>query len=491
MKKKYPSISICMIVKNEEENLPRLLQSVEGLADEVIVVDTGSKDNTVSIAREFGARVSHFPWCDDFSAARNESLKHATKDFILWLDGDDELKKEEHHKIRVHLRKHPGAGVYLRTFVEGEGQALQLRIFPNHRGIKFEGRIHEQAIHSLEAKGIPTLLCNASIIHHGYEVPGALLEKLKRNRKILEEDLAEQPERLNPRLFLARTCLGLGEPELALTYLDTVIARCEKDVTLRAQTAFKLALLDKGSILGMLGRVEEAIEVLAHGKVMIPDFVLLPYLKGKLHFERKEYEEAFEELLPLKDETFDRETTPMVISEVKKWLSRALGVSALFIHNFVIAEECFLKTVENDPSDKAAYHHLAVTRERKGDVEGAIAACRLGIERNPDDDYLRKRLFLLLTKGEHFGEALECYEGLNGNSMDIDALAGRFLLSCRALDAAGIQSYYRLLQEKLSIRPVDFPQNLQAAEKGLREAGDQKSIDFFDAAVTFLRAQAA
>ena len=108
MKKKFPSLSVCMIVKDEEENLPRLLTSIKGLADEVIVVDTGSKDNTVRIAKDFGAKVYHFPWCDDFSAARNESLKYATKDFILWLDGDDEVKETEHHKIRAHLRETSG-----------------------------------------------------------------------------------------------------------------------------------------------------------------------------------------------------------------------------------------------------------------------------------------------------------------------------------------------------------------------------------------------
>lgn len=203
MKKNVPSLSVCMIVKDEEENLPRLLASLEGLADEVIVVDTGSKDDTVGIARRFGARVYHFPWCDDFSAARNESLKHATKDFILWLDGDDELKREEHRTIRAHLRKYPGAGVYLHTFVEGEfQQALQLRIFPNHRNIRFEGRIHEQAISSLEAKGIPVHTCNAAVLHHGYETQGALREKLRRNRQILERELAERPGDLNTMFFI-------------------------------------------------------------------------------------------------------------------------------------------------------------------------------------------------------------------------------------------------------------------------------------------------
>ena len=156
------------------------------------------------------------------------------------------------------------------------------------------------------------------------------------------------------------------------------------------------------------------MSVLLYGKSLFPQFALIDFLLGKIHFEKKEYSEAFDKLLPLKDETFERETTPLNVPQMKKWLWRALGVSALFGDNFTVAEECFLTAIESEPSDKAAYHHLAVARERKGDVEGAIAACRLGLERSDDDAYLRKRLFLLLLKNGSFEQALECYETLNG-----------------------------------------------------------------------------
>lgn len=490
MKKESPSLSVCMIVKNEEHNLPRLFDSIEGLADEVIVVDTGSEDGTVRLAEERGARVFHFPWCDDFSAARNESLKYATKDFILWIDGDDELKKSDHGRIRTHLEEHPGAGVFLRTYIEGEGQALQLRIFPNHRGVTFKGRIHEQAIGSLQAKGIPTHVCEAAVIHHGYEEPGALMEKLRRNRKFLEEELSANPRDLNNTFFLGRTCLGLGDLELALSSFGKVIDRFKEDPSVRTYSVFYLAFLDKGSILTQLGRGEEALSTLSYGKSLFPESPSIRYLLGKLHFERKEYAKAFEELLPIKDETFQSEITPMNVPEMRKWILSSLGVSALFRDDFAVAEECFMAVMASDPSDKAAYHHLALTRERKGDVEGAIAACRLGMEQ-VDDAYLRKRLFLLLVQKEDFAQALECYKTLNGGSTDLDALAGRFLLGCRALDVEDIQLYYRLLQERLSLVPLDFPQNLQITKDRLRASEDLRPIQLFDAAVSFLLAQPA
>ena len=82
-------VSLCMIARNEGATLSRCLSSIAGLADEIIVVDTGSLDNTREIARQLDARVHEFPWVDDFAAARNESLRHATGDWILWLDGDE------------------------------------------------------------------------------------------------------------------------------------------------------------------------------------------------------------------------------------------------------------------------------------------------------------------------------------------------------------------------------------------------------------------
>ncbi|MGC9064474.1 MAG: glycosyltransferase, partial [bacterium] len=87
-KRELPTITLCMIVKNEEEHLPNALNSVKDVVDEIIIVDTGSTDNTVEIAKSFGAKVYYYEWNDDFASARNEALKHATCDWILSMDAD-------------------------------------------------------------------------------------------------------------------------------------------------------------------------------------------------------------------------------------------------------------------------------------------------------------------------------------------------------------------------------------------------------------------
>lgn len=94
------TISLCMIVKDEEAVLKRCLESAKEIADEMIVVDTGSRDQTREIAEKEGARVYQFPWIDDFAAARNFSFSQAVMDYCLWLDADDVLLPEDRRRLQ-------------------------------------------------------------------------------------------------------------------------------------------------------------------------------------------------------------------------------------------------------------------------------------------------------------------------------------------------------------------------------------------------------
>ena len=122
------TVSLCMIVKNEERTLRRCLDSVRGLMDEIIIADTGSTDRTVEIARDCGAAVCTFPWCDDFAAARNFAFSKATMQYCMWLDADDVLEPADREAFRklketldpdtdvVMLRYHTGFGERKPTF---------------------------------------------------------------------------------------------------------------------------------------------------------------------------------------------------------------------------------------------------------------------------------------------------------------------------------------------------------------------------------------
>ncbi|MFN4149737.1 MAG: glycosyltransferase family 2 protein, partial [Candidatus Sericytochromatia bacterium] len=107
--RKFPKInpeqklSLCLITKNEEKNIARCLDSVQGIVDEIILLDTGSTDKTVEIAKNYNAKIFYSDWENDFSKARNESINKATGDWILILDADEELKEEVKGQIRVFM----------------------------------------------------------------------------------------------------------------------------------------------------------------------------------------------------------------------------------------------------------------------------------------------------------------------------------------------------------------------------------------------------
>src|SRR5260370_23496444 len=158
-----PKVSLMMIVKNEEYNLPACLTSVAGLFDEIVITDTESTDRTVEIAREFGAKVLHFTWIDHFAAARNVSLQHATGEWLFWMDADDRLDDANREKLRLLPAKLPQENV---AFVVNclclpdetgiSTEVTHVRLFRNLPGLAWEHRIHEQILPSLRRCGVST-----------------------------------------------------------------------------------------------------------------------------------------------------------------------------------------------------------------------------------------------------------------------------------------------------------------------------------------------
>ncbi|SVE31761.1 uncharacterized protein METZ01_LOCUS484615, partial [marine metagenome] len=177
-------LTLCMIAKNEEDRLGGCLESVQGLVDEIVVVDTGSDDRTVEIAESFGAKMGYFPWNDNFSDARNESLKLATGDWIIWLDPDDLLPKEMHEPIREAMRQ--GLGMKRAYFwvLDDQGYepvtCLQLRLFPNLEGVRFSQPIHEQLTPSLIELGVVCEPTDIRVVHTGYTTPEVVRAKQDR-----------------------------------------------------------------------------------------------------------------------------------------------------------------------------------------------------------------------------------------------------------------------------------------------------------------------
>ena len=205
-----PRLSLGMIVRDEAANLPACLDSVAGLADDIVVVDTGSMDATRDIARARGARVIEAPWTGDFAAARNLALAEAHGEWILVLDADESLPPAS--RIRIHeMVTAPARSAYnlvqKNRLAEGAHVSVHIvRLFPRDARVRFERAIHEQVNTSLERAGIRIVDTDIVFDHSGYSSAPVLAAKTERNRRIIEAELAREPDGdPNLRYFYAST----------------------------------------------------------------------------------------------------------------------------------------------------------------------------------------------------------------------------------------------------------------------------------------------
>lgn len=184
-------ISCCLIVKNEAANLSGCLDSIQAIADELIVVDTGSKDETVAIAQRYNAKIYHFEWCNDFAAARNFAISKAQGDWILMPDADEKLVTQ-HPNLRNALLVSPSEVLaVLIPILCPDGvvtEMLSPRLFRNHPSIQYCGQYHEWL--ALDQQALPnsamTVIPGIEIIHYGYSLE-ILPQKSQLRIPMLEE----------------------------------------------------------------------------------------------------------------------------------------------------------------------------------------------------------------------------------------------------------------------------------------------------------------
>ena len=186
------TISLCMIVRNEEKTLGRCLRSVDGIADEIVVVDTGSEDQTKAVAAECGARVVDFAWVDDFAAARNHSFEQATMDYILWLDADDVLLPEDRAKL-LELKNTlspviDAVSMSYNTAFDPSGNVIasarRFRLVRRSLNVRWAGVVHED----LEFSGHFHVLNTDIVVTH--QKPPSDSGPSRRNLEIFERHLA-------------------------------------------------------------------------------------------------------------------------------------------------------------------------------------------------------------------------------------------------------------------------------------------------------------
>ncbi len=298
---KKPRLSVCMIVNDEEKILTRCLKSVQGVADELIVVDTGSKDNTISVAKDFGAKVYYFKWRDDFAVARNESLKYATGDWIFQIDADEELLQSSISPLKEAMLN-PWCLVYVITCDNGATSRSERfvkvgRLFRNHILVRYSRPYHEMVSSSayelINQEPQWQLIEEPRIIirHYGYE-PSEMQSRKKHERgiRIMESYIRENQ---NDVYMLTK----LGETYNSVRRYDEAIIEFKKALAINSNLADPHKGL--GNAYFEKGMFDEAIVVFKKSIAINPNLSdnhnnlgMAYYAKGLLDKAISEYTEA-------------------------------------------------------------------------------------------------------------------------------------------------------------------------------------------------------
>jgi tetratricopeptide (TPR) repeat protein len=290
-----PLLSAALIVRDESAFLPGCLESLSGIVDEIVVVDTGSVDGTPEIARRFGATIVHHPWRNDFSEARNVSLDLAGGEWILYIDADERLVDTDRAQVEKLLRN--AEEVAFRLLFQPSLNATpyrEYRLWRHDPRIRFDGIIHEKvvpAIHRVAVQdGRPISNSDLMLVHLGYE--GDQERKHRRNLPLLVQQLQVEPTNLFARHHLARVLEADGELERSEEVLleATELARSQAPMSPLAC----LLYADLVRLRDLRGADTQAL--LEEALLAFPENCVLLWIQAQHLISRAEYPQAIEAL---------------------------------------------------------------------------------------------------------------------------------------------------------------------------------------------------
>lgn len=376
-------LSLCAIALNEEESLPQCLNSVKDVVDEMVVLDTGSSDRTVEVARELGARVDSFEWCNDFAAARNEALKHVRGEWVLVLDADEVLNPEIIPQIEEAIANENYLVVNLLRQEVGAAQSpysLTSRLFRKHPELQFSHPYHAMvddaaiALMQKEPHWQVVSLSPIAIFHYGYDPETiAAKSKFKRAREVMEAFLETHPEDVY-------TCNKLGA-----LYLQE-------------------------------GRIQKGIELLenalASNAIDAPILFELHYHLGNGYTRLSDPNKAAQH--------YQKAIQQPILPQLKLGAYNNLGSLLQAAEEFTLAEKIYQEALKIDPSFAIAHYNLGMTYKAQGNFKGAIAAYEQALQLNPNYAPAHQNLGVVWLKCgqipqsmEAFGRAIVLYQNQN------------------------------------------------------------------------------
>ena len=416
-----PLISLAMIVKNEETMLARCLDSIKSLVDEMIIVDTGSTDGTIDIAKSFGAQVRHYKWRDDFASARNESLKHCKGEWALILDADETIDRLDHEKIKnACLRPYADAYevtnrnyMYTSTvrshdigsvankpdelkasgkpaYSEGNGMpfyadlAGSLRLAKMFNGLAFSESIHETLGRSLVSHG--KIIKSLDVVIHHY---GNLFKKKLESKAPYYLELALREVDKNPSDIMVQ--FNLLQQALVAKQWDVALNAARASLSL-SSSVHPLVYYGAGVSLQQLGRHGEAIGYFDKLLEKEPDHILTLLAKGVS-------KDA------LGDVDAGRELILKAIEMQPDYIPAHVGLAEFEfrLKNFYAARKITLGAMNISPKEPALYNLLVKIELGRNNHRQAAQDAMLGLQNCPNGGeglWHRLAVVYLIQSGE-------------------------------------------------------------------------------------------
>ena len=384
-------LSLCMIVKDEEKTLPKCLGSVRNVVDEIVVLDTGSTDRTVHIAKKFGAKVHEFQWCNDFSAARNEALKYVTGDWVLVLDADESLTQKIVPQLQEAIHREEYLLINLVRQEVGAVQSpysLVSRLFRHHPEIYFSRPYHALVddsvteILSKEPQWEVGYLQGVAILHSGYQKDVIdQNNKYAKAQAAMEQFLATHPDDPYVCSKLGALYVETGKISEGVELLVRGVTTAEDNYDILYELYYHLGIA--------YSRVQNLKQAVAHYQAAIK-LPIYPMLKlgaynnlgnlfktaGDLNHAKLAYENALKI-----DPNF-----------ATGHYNLGMTLKAMGLYTDAIA--CYQKAIGINPNYADAYQNLGVVLLKLGNLQASLAAFGRAIalhEKNNPEEAQRLR----------------------------------------------------------------------------------------------------
>jgi len=386
---KEPTISVSMIVKNEEKLLGQCLESIKDIADEIVVVDTGSTDRTVEIAKKNGAKVFHYPWRDDFSKARNYSIAKSTGKWIFYIDADEVLVREDIPKVMKAKWQKKYDAVLFNIFSQlpgllggvSQGKHIYPRLFKNRKDIYFEG-----IVHNVLRMPKRYAMSEIRLMHYGYDLDkDRMKRKFERSMPLLLKQVEKKPNDPYIRFNTAQMLLSRSHYAAAEIHILKIFELLSPDDK-RQQHIFLMGLYQMAVIKLRQDKIDEAERYCNEALEIKPDYIDPIHMLSLIYWKKKEYQKAQKMLyyyLEVRERYLESsEYNLLILNKVGNdfEVHYVLGEINYAEGNVPAAKEALEKSIQSNPYFWKCYVLMGKIALHEGDYRQACEAMEMGIK---------------------------------------------------------------------------------------------------------------